>query len=314
MTDVSIVIVNWNTKDILLECLRSISAQDGNFKKEVIVVDNGSTDGSQDAVRTAFPEAQIIENNTNLGFAKANNIGLLKSSGRYVCLVNSDVKMLDNSLPKLMNYMDQNLGIGIAGPKLLNPDLTLQNSCRKFPSLWNNLSPALCLNAIFKNSPFFSGEHMEYFKHDKTLHVDYLAGCVLFVRRKALNEVGLLDERFFIYSEEVDWCKRFKQIGWDIAFFPGAMAIHHHGVSSSKDPKRFALAHQKSFLQYWDKHHGYVSAAAIRLFLLLRYIIRLIPRFILYLLRPDQRAMRIMKIERDIACLSALILRNHYSS
>ena len=305
--DISVIIVNWNTRDMLIDCLRSLEAQKGNFQKEVIVVDNGSSDGSQAAIRTAFPEVQVIENEVNLGFAKANNIGIMKSCGRYVCLVNSDVMVMDNCLQRLITFMDSNLSIGISGPKILNPDLTTQDSCRSFPTLWNNLSPALGLDKIFKNVIFFSGEHMFHFKHDVVLPVDYLAGCFFMVRRKALNEVGLFDERFFIYQEEVDWCKRFKGAGWNVVFFPEVSAIHHHGASSSKDPKRFALARQKSFLQYWEKHYNPLSVMAIRSVLLLHHVLRIIIRAVLYLVHGSQRNSIIQKIKIDLAYISALL-------
>ncbi len=303
----SIIIVNWNTKDILLKCLGSISKQDRAICKEVIVVDNGSTDGSVDAIHTHFPQTIVIENYANIGFARANNVGINKSTGRYVCLVNSDVELLDGCLLRLIEYMDANPDIGIAGPKIYYPDLTLQNSCRKFPTLWNNLSPALGFDKLFRNSPAFSGEHMRYFTHDVNMNVDYLAGCFLVVRREALEEVGLLDEQFFIYREEVDWCKRFHQHGWKISFFPNAMAIHHHGASSSKDPKRFALASQKALFQYWEKHHSTLSVITIRLILILRHSLRLILRAVLYCIRKTNRRKHGQKLKMDLAYLSELI-------
>jgi len=309
--DISIIIVNWNTKDILLTCLASVKKQHNCVTREVIVVDNGSTDGSVDAVKTNYPETIVIANNANLGFAKANNLGINRSKGRYICLVNSDVEMLDGCLSSLMTFMDENPGVGISGPKLFYPDLTTQNSCRKFPSLWNNLSPALGLNKIFRNSAFFSDEHMTYFEHDNMLFVDYLAGCVLFVRRKAAEKVGFLDERFFIYSEEVDWCKRFKQSGWHVAFFPEATAVHHHGASSSKDPLRFVLAHQKSLLQYWDKHHNRVSRMCVRLVLILKHLLRIISNAILYCVSSNNRSRITNRINTHITCLTVLLRSNN---
>ncbi len=305
--DVSVIIVNWNTKDLLLECLRSLEMQTGNFRKEVIVVDNGSTDGSPGSVRATFPDVKVIENNANLGFAKANNIGIAESCGRYVCLVNSDIKIIGSCIQRLINYMDENLDIGICGPKILNPDLSTQDSCRKFPSMWNNLSPSLGLDKIFRDVPFFSGEHMFYFKHDTKLYVDYLAGCFLMVRRKALDEVGLLDERFFIYQEEVDLCKRFREQGWKVSFNPEAAAIHNHGASSSKEPVRFALAREKAVLQYWGKYYGLFGVFAIWSILFLNHALRIIPRLALYCVRETQRERLGQKIRMDISCLSALL-------
>lgn len=306
---ISAVIVNWNTRDMLLECLASLDRQEGVFDKEVIVVDNGSTDGSSKAVRSAFPDTILIENSVNTGFACANNLGINKSTGDYVCLINSDVELLDGCLFKMMVYMESDLRIGVAGPKILNPDRTLQNSCRKFPSLWNNLCLALGLDKVFKHIPVFSGEHMRYFPHDIQMNVDYLAGCFLMVRRGALTEVGLLDERYFIYQEEVDWCKQFHKMGWKVSFYPGAAVVHHHAASSSKDPVRFTVARQKALVQYWQKHHSAMSGWALRSILITNRVLRIVGRSILLLAQMSRRARLRNKLKEDIACLGALLRR-----
>jgi GT2 family glycosyltransferase len=307
--DVSIIILNWNTRELTLECLRSIVAQKGIHTQEIILVDNGSTDGSQEAVRAAFPDVRVIENGTNYGFAKGNNIGILNSKGRYICLVNSDARLLENCLDQLIVFMDANPNIGLAGPKILYPDLTIQDSCRKFPSLWNNLSPALGLDKLFKNVAFFSGQHLSYFKHDTVRLVDYVAGCVMMVRRKAIDEVGLLDERFFIYHEEVDWCKRLNSSAWKVIFYPEAAAVHHHAASASKDPIRFTFEFQKSSLQYWEKHYTFMHVLAIRSVFILHHIFRLIARSAVYCLYVTRRPQTGRMISHHIACLSILFRR-----
>jgi hypothetical protein len=263
--DISIIIVNWNTKQILLDCLKSLTKENILYKHEIILVDNGSSDGSQAAVRASFPAVQIIENNANLGFAKANNIGMKVSKGKYLCLINSDVQVLDDCLSKMFQYMENQPHIGILGPKIFFPDMRTQCSCREFPSLWNNFCPVIGLNNAFPQAKCFHFEYMTYFNHDEIRKIDYLAGCCFFIRRSALDQVGLFDEQFFIYSEEIDLCKRFWHAGWEVVFYPNASIIHHHGASSSKDPLRFSGEQIKSKVKYWKKHHSKIATTTFLL-------------------------------------------------
>ncbi len=298
--DASLIIVSWNAKDHLINCLNSIL----KFRKngwEIIVVDNGSTDGGPDVVENQFPMVQMIKNNENLGFARANNIGIRVSTGRYVCFINSDVIVQDGCIEKLMEVMDQNPSVGMCGPKILNPDGTLQPSCQNFPGVWNNFCHAIGLNCIFPHSAFFSEPYMKYWPHDSVRRVDALNGCFWIVRRTALDHVGLLDENFFIYGEDVDWCKRFHDTGWDVVFFPQAQAVHFGAASSSRAPIRFYIEMQKADLFYWRKHHGRIFAFVYRLIVLLRHVVRLIARMIEYVLRPANRPEADFKLKRSLA-------------
>lgn len=297
--DISVVIVNWNTRDLLMVCLNSLEEQKGNFRKEVIVVDNGSSDGSQAAVRKSFPQVQIIENNANLGFAKANNIGMKASEGRYLCLVNSDVKVLDGCLDQLVRYIDQDTSIGIIGPKILWPDMTLQDSCRKFPSLWNNVCDFLHLNRLFPKSDIFSSEHMMFFDHMTIRNVEGLVGCFLMIRKEALEQAGLFDEQFFIYYEETDLCKRIRDKNWKIVFFPSARAIHYGRKSSSKDALRFSFEQLKSKIQYWEKHHSRLTVIIILFILLMQHGLRLVADGILYITVPSKRVQIIQRLSKN---------------
>ncbi len=311
--DISIVIVNWNTKDLLIDCLRSLNEQKGNFQKEVIVVDNGSIDGSQRAVRKTFPEVKIIENNANLGFAKANNIGMKASTGRYLCLVNSDVKVLDGCLCRLMHHMDQDTSIGIIGPKILWPDMSLQDSCRKFPSLWNNVCEFLHFNRLFPKSDFFSGEHMMFFDHMSIRNVEGLVGCFLMIRRNALEIIGLFDEQFFIYSEETDLCKRFFEKSWKIIFFPDARAIHYGRISSSRDTLRFSFEQLKSKIQYWNKHHGRLTVTIILFIYVVYYTLRLAADSIQYITKPMMRVQISQRLFKNYFTIKYIITGNYDS-
>jgi hypothetical protein len=274
---------------------------------EIIVVDNGSEDSSQQAVRTEFPEAKLIDNGANLGFARANNIGIRVSTGRYICLLNSDVRNLDGCITSLCDYMNGHPNVGIVGPKILWPDMTGQDSCRKFPSLWNSFCSATKLTNVFPRSEFFSGEHMSYFRHDRQRKVDYLAGCFLMIRREALDEVGLFDESFFIYAEEMDLCKRFWQSGWEVIFFPDAKAIHHHGASSSREPVRFAAEQIKSKIKYWKKHYSRSAVTSFLIILVMHHALRLGAGGILYVLALSERSKIGRQLSDNYACLKYVL-------
>lgn len=293
----SIIIVSWNAKKFLLECLGSIGAQ--NIEGlEIIVVDNASSDGSPQAVKELFPQVKVIPCPVNHGFAKANNIGIKESSGKYVCLINSDVLVLDGCLEKMLSYMEIHPQAGLAGPMVLNGDMTLQRSCRKFPTLTNTLLTALGFESVLKDLIFFP--------HDREREVEVISGCFLLARRKAVDKVGLLDERFFFYSEDKDWCKRFYNAGWKAVFLPEARAIHFGGSSSANAPVRFYIEMQKANLQYWRKHHGMISQGVLRTFILIHQIIRILRGALLYALKPNGRTDTAHKIKRSVECLKWL--------
>ncbi len=287
--DLSIVIVNWNTRKILLECLASIEEDASKPETEVIVVDNGSEDDSVAAVRERFPGVTVIENGENLGFARANNIGITRSKGRFVCLSNSDILVGKGCLAKMIAYLESHPEVGLVGPKILYPDLSLQNSCRRFPNLWTRFLLALGADNAFRGSRWLYGEHMAWFDHDRTVDTDNVMGCFMLVRRQAIEEVGLLDERFFIYSEEVDWCKRMWKAGWRVAFFHEAEVVHHHAASSSIDRSRFALEQQHSLVQYWMKHHGPIRTAFLIAILIVHSGARILLIFPIYLFSARKR-------------------------
>lgn len=275
---------------------------------EVIVVDNASTDGSPDEVERRFPGVALIRNSTNLGFAKGNNIGIRASKGKYIYLLNSDIKVLEGCLDALADYMDEHADIGIIGPKVLNDDMSHQSSCRRFPSLWNNFCSATGLASAFKESKFFGGEHMLYFKGDRILDVDVLVGCFWAVRRKALDDFGLLDENFFIYSEDVDWCKRCWKAGWRVTFLPAAQAIHYRGASSKKDIVRFALAQQRSVLEYWNKHHTIAGRFGIFWLTFAYLAARWAAAAVRYAIQPTRREELQARLHVIRSCMSALFM------
>jgi hypothetical protein len=269
---------------------------------EIIVVDNGSSDGSAEFVEKEFPHVRLIRNKENLGFAKANNIGIRASTGRYMCLINSDVTVQNNSIEKLMEFMDASPSVGMSGPRILNPDGSLQVSCRHFPSVWKSLCQTLGFNKLFPKSAFLSEPFMKYWAHNEIRNVDVLGGCFWMVRREALNQAGLLDEHFFFYGEDIDWCRRFHMAGWDVVFYPYAEAIHVLSASSSKDPIRFHIELHKSDMRYWRKYHGRMGRVSYWMLILFRNLVRLPVYALIYIFLPRARNNYVLKIKRALRC------------
>jgi len=295
----SIIIVSWNSKGFLVKCIDSILTKKTKINYEIIVVDNASTDGSTEVLRLKYPEVVIIRNPDNFGFAKANNIGIAKASGKYICFINSDVEVLDNCIDIMYVFMEENTDIGIAGPKIIGKDKFVQRSCMGFPTLWNLFSRSMALDLLFPKTKIFGSQMMTYWPHDSIREVDVINGCFWMVRREAMLQVGPLDETFFIYAEDIDWCRRFHESGWRVIFYPLAEAIHYGGGSSINAPMRFYIEMQKANFLYWKKYHNFISQ---QLYLLLRIFhegIRLIGHAASVIIRKKGRTISVEKIKRS---------------
>ena len=208
--EVSIIIVNWNTVDLLRQCLRSVYLETNTISFEVIVIDNASADESVEMVRNEFCEAKLIANTKNLGFAAANNQGIAISEGRYVLLLNSDTVVLDQAIQKAIAFADDHPDTAVVGCRILNPDRTLQNSCFMFPSILNWFLFSTYLYRLFPRDRFFGREQMTWWLRDDSREVEVVTGCFMLVRREAIDDVGMMDDGFFMYAEETDWCYRFQ--------------------------------------------------------------------------------------------------------
>lgn len=300
---VSVVIVVWNAKKYVVECLESLRKYCGDVCDEVIIVDNASTDGSPELVAERFPEFKLICNSENLGFAKANNIGIAQSSGSYVCLVNSDVEFVEDCITPLVGYLSTNPQVGMVGPKMLAATGEVARSTMRFPTIWNYFSRALGLDIAFKGSRWFGGLLMSDFDHRATTPVEVLNGWFVLVRRSSMDRVGLLDPQFFMYGEDVDWCYRFRQAGEGVVFFAEAGAVHYGGGSSSHAPLRFYLELYRATWQYWRKHHGAVSQLGFLVAFTIHHSIRLLGSGFTYLCLPSQRTSTVAKFKRSLACL-----------
>lgn len=272
--DVSVVIVNWNTCDILRDCLASIYENTRNLEFEVIVADNASTDGSVDMVKSEFPHVKIIANAENCGFAAANNQGIAVAKGRYVLLLNSDTIVLDSAIAKTVSFADAHLDAAVVGCRVLNRDRTLQLTCFMFPSILNMFLSSTYSYKIFSHSKFFGRERMMWWQRNDVREVEVITGCFMLVQRKAIDEVGVMDERFFMYGEETDWCYRFKQAGWRLLFTPDAEIIHFGAASSKQIKPQMILQLWGSILLFFKKHKNplvYAMACSlVAMFFILR--------------------------------------------
>jgi GT2 family glycosyltransferase len=265
--DLSIVIVNWNTKNLLLQCLEAVFQMAEAVKTEVFVVDNGSADGSGTAVKERFPGVTLIENQINLGFAKANNQALSLSKGDYLLLLNPDTRVEAGAIERLFSFMEGHSEAGAAGPQLLHPDGTKQNSIANFPSLATELLNKRFLRWLFPKK--FPGKERDY---REPLEVDSVIGACMMVRRDAMEQVGLLDEDYFLFLEETDWCYRLKKAGWKIYHVPQAEVYHFQGKGVEMEKKRARIEYYRSRSLFFKKNRGSLQ----RLVLLIGSMVRLV--------------------------------------
>lgn len=254
--DLSIIIVNYNTKQLTKQTLNSIYTKHYSFQYEVFVSDNGSTDGSIDMIKKEFPQVTLIENKKNLGFSKANNVAIKKAEGKYILLLNSDTIVENDCLEKCLEYMDKHKDTGALGCKVVLPDGKLDKACkRSFPTPANAFYNALKLDRLFPNSKRFGKYNLTFLDENKIHEVDCLVGAFMLVRREAIDEVGLLDEDFFMYGEDIDWCYRIKKAGWKIVYYPKGKIIHYKGGSSKKKNPRLIYEFYRAMYLFYNKHY-----------------------------------------------------------
>lgn len=274
--DVSIIIVNWNTRDILQDCLRSVYEQTKDVRFEVIVIDNASTDGSATMAKEEFPQAILIENLQNRGFAAANNQGMAIAGGRYILLLNPDTIVLDGAIQKSVLFADQNPSAAVVGVCIERPDGTLCRDCFRYASLLNLIISTFGMHRLFPRSRFWGRERYSWWDYRSIRLVEVVAGCYMLTRRQAIDIVGNMDESYFMYGEEMDWCWRFQRAGWKILYYPDARIIHYGGMSAAQNPVGMSIELQKSFLRFIEKRQGRAGRLAARGLLFLAWLIRLL--------------------------------------
>lgn len=287
MMDLSIVIVNWNTRELLSRCLRSVYDTTRHLGFEVIVVDNASTDGSRDMVRREYPGAILIASAENEGFAKANNRAIRRSQGRYILLLNSDAFVCENTIEHMVTFMEGRPEAGMAGCKLLYEDGRLQPSCYAFPTLFTEFYIAVGLDKLFPRSRLFGKYCMTYWDFDDVREVDVILGAFMLVRATAVADVGLMDERYFMFSEEVDWCYRFKEKGWKIYFYPHVEAVHLWGGSTRQVQAEMLMQLYGNRIEFFRKHYGKLSARLLKLVIGFNCLLRIGPGAWYYLRSDD---------------------------
>jgi N-acetylglucosaminyl-diphospho-decaprenol L-rhamnosyltransferase len=271
MIDLSIIIVSWNVADLLKACLDSIFAVSTALQIEIIVVDSASSDNTVSMMREHYPRVKLLVQSENVGFPRGNNIGLKAASGRHLLLLNPDTEIIGDALATLVSYLDSNPHVGIIGPHTLNSDGTTQSTKRRFPTLtvgffestWlQKYAPKMVMHRYYADD-VADGEIGE---------VDWVQGSALMARRDVYTQIGGLDEGFFMYSEELDWCKRAKQAGWGVVYVGNAQITHHGGRSSAQIAAQKHIYFHQSKLRYFHKYHGWLAAQTLRIFLLLNYI------------------------------------------
>ncbi|HZT90924.1 MAG TPA: glycosyltransferase family 2 protein [Gaiellaceae bacterium] len=258
MADVTVVVVTFNALPWVERCLDSVRGHD------VVVVDNGSTDGTLELIRERYRDVRLLEQ-ANVGMGAGNNAGMRAADSRYFLLLNSDAWVLGDAVEQLVAFADAHPDAAVVGPRLLNPDGTLQRSARGEPTLWRLATEYLFVRKLAPRSRLLNPLYAGGFDHDEVAEVDWLFGPALLVRRAAVDDVGLFDEDFFMFSEEVDWMTRFRRAGWKVLFFPGAEVVHVGGASHGG---RLYVENLRGHLRWFAKHRGPREAERVRRLLL----------------------------------------------
>ncbi|MDW7680798.1 MAG: glycosyltransferase, partial [bacterium] len=254
--EISIVIVNYNVKELLQQAITSIIQAGKNFEYEIFVVDNASTDDSAEMVRDKFPAVRLIENEDNLGFAAANNQALKLARGKFILLINPDTIVQENCFSVILDFFRSNPDCGMVGCKILNPDGSLQLACRRsFPTPWVGFTKIIGLSKIFSKTRLFGRYNLTYLDPDMSYEVEAISGSFMFFRQQIIQDVGFLDDSFFMYGEDLDWCYRIREAGWKIYYLPDTQIIHFKGESSKKSDRDLTLQFYRAMKLFVEKHY-----------------------------------------------------------
>lgn len=257
LLDVSIIIVNFNTRQLTLDCLASMYASQTSYKYEVIVIDNASHDGSVEAIREVYPDVQLIANQNNTGFAVANNQGMELAKGRYILLLNSDTVVQPDTLHTMIYFMDRHPEMGASGCKVILPDGSLDKACKRgFPTPSASFYYAFGISRLFPDRPKFNQYQLGHLSPDDEYPVDCLVGAFMLVRRETIDQVGGLDETFFMYGEDIDWCYRIKEAGWGIFYYPRTYIVHYKGGSARRKPLKITYEFHRAMWVFHRKHYA----------------------------------------------------------
>ncbi len=271
MCDLSIIIVSWNVRELLRECLESIEAGRDGVTLEVIVVDSASTDKSAEMVAIDFPWVRLLRQEENVGFTRGNNLGILSAQGRYMLFLNPDTQVVGAALRQMVDYMDAHPRVGALGPQLIYPNGQIQSSRRRFPTLATAFFESTWLQPLAPRAIL-----CHYYVQDRPdsaiSEVGWVMGACLMVRREPIDQVGPMDEGYFMYSEEMEWQRRIRDAGWKVIYYPEALVVHHEGKSSDQVLAQRHIYFQRSKLRYFRQYHGRIAACGLRGFLLANYL------------------------------------------
>lgn len=270
--EVSVIVVSYNTREMTIECLRSVYLDLGERKSDVWVVDNNSRDGSAEAIRKTFPDVHVIESERNAGFGAANNLAMREASGEFFLLLNSDAFLIPGAMAALIACARSHPKAAVIGPRLVNEDGSLQVSCYRFPSPTRAWLENLWISSLFPNHAAL-GDYRRW-RHDVERPVDSVIGACMLVRREAFDQTGGFDEAYFMYQEETDWQKTLRERGWTILFTPEAK-VTHLGGASGKDESLKVSAHFFDSLDYYErKHHGTLGLVSLRVAMTIGCLVR----------------------------------------
>jgi GT2 family glycosyltransferase len=296
MADLTIIIVSWNCWDYLDGCLRSVQESDTRRPIRVIVVDNGSGDGTPDLVRRRHPWVELLCNSSNVGFAAGNNRAMRVNRSPFVLLLNADTVVVPGALDTMLEFLDKEQDVWATGPAVLSGDRSPQRTGVRFPTNWNLLVETLFLDRLFPGVRLF-GQHRElYVDPSISREVDYLQGSCLMVRAEAIQKVGLLDEDFFMYFEETDWCYRMKAAGGRVMTCPSAEVVHYGGGTTGHYDESRLLAYHRSLLHFYRKHYTRARQVGVRAILALRAIVRIIMWGLVAVIKPRLRSAALSSI------------------
>ncbi len=301
--DITVSVVSYNTRDLLRECLLSLQARSEEASLEIVVVDNGSRDHSVEMVRREFPQVLVIESHANLGYGRANNLGLSKARGEFVWILNSDTTVEAGTARSMLNWMREHPECGMIGSRLILPDGSTQPSCADDPSLWAILFEQLYLDKLLPGNRITGFYAMTHWDYKEPRSVPQVCGASMMVRSQAWQETGGFDERFFMYFEDTDLCLRVRQAGWKVWYLPQAGVQHHLGASSGGSWKvraRMVASYNHSRLIFFAARSGARLAQQLRQLFLLGAALRLAAWTVVYIVRPRRSNLDQILLFREV--------------
>ncbi len=302
---ISIVIVNWRTPALLKQCLDTVSKDEEAKSFEIYVIDNASHDESLSVLAREFPYVKVIANDQNVGFSKACNQAIPKAKGKYILLLNPDTIVVDSAISKLGAFLDNHPLVGAVGPKILNEDGTLQLACRRsFPSPTAAFFRLTYLSKLFPENPHIAKYNMTYTDPNKEAEVDALSGSCMMIRKNVVEKIGLLDEDIFMFGEDIDWCWRVKQYGWQVFYYPQAAIYHSHGASSRLRPVGTTFDLHKGMAVFYRKHlaknYWPIFNQLVYMAIWLRAILFVIVNLVKAQMKAPERALKEIPIDKSI--------------